>query len=417
MSHSSTASAVNSRKVLVLVSLGLVGGIARASSDELGDNLWMWGHDTGHYDGPVNYARHDYKIPWSAPITMPDACLDMGIPNCCVIRPGMPPPADDYLPPYKKLKRISWLLWNSTKEYCLEKAVKIDNIAAFDLDDFFHDEIVEDERPDGTKVKVRKGVMTLKEIDATRKELSEKAGHPVELRMVLYVHQLCPEILPAVEMMDKILLWTWDGSDIKSMRDNILKFRSIAPNTPINVVFEKKDVFLDSTILSMYDDRTTDGAAIDLNGYDQPIRYMQCQRTAGDGKYGHVTSARKAVLKLCDTGTTERQAEYKFTGNAGIHQAGNYVQKLVGVVSTSKGDLTVSSGGFEFAGNAGWSGTNVVVEGGVLILNSPRAFSTAEAKLVVKDTGKLRLHNAVSTLGAYFGEVWLGPTQLEFNKT
>lgn len=58
-------------RVLALVSLGLVGCIARASSDELGDNLWMWGHDTGHYDGPVNYARHDYKIPWSAPITMP----------------------------------------------------------------------------------------------------------------------------------------------------------------------------------------------------------------------------------------------------------------------------------------------------------------------------------------------------------
>ena len=212
-----------------VVSLCLSGAFAA----ELGDNLWMWGHDTGHYDGPVNYARHDYKIPWSAPITMPDACLDMGIPNCCVIRPGMPPPDDDYLPPYKKLKRISWLLWNSTKEYCLEKAVKIDNIAAFDLDDFFLDEIVEDERPDGTKVKVRKGVMTLKEIDATRKELSEKAGHPVELRMVLYVHQLCPEIVPAVEMMDKVLLWTWNGSDIKSMRDNILKFRSIAPNTPI----------------------------------------------------------------------------------------------------------------------------------------------------------------------------------------
>ena len=51
---------------------------ATAASPRLGDNVWMWGHDTGHYDGPVNYARHDYKIPWSAPITMADACVENG---------------------------------------------------------------------------------------------------------------------------------------------------------------------------------------------------------------------------------------------------------------------------------------------------------------------------------------------------
>ena len=111
--------------------------VAAPRQSRLGDNLWMWGHDTGHYDGPVNYARHDYKIPWSAPITMADACVEMGIPNCCVIRPGMPPPEDDYLTQFSKLSGISWLLWKSTREYCLEKAVRIPNIKAFDLDDFF----------------------------------------------------------------------------------------------------------------------------------------------------------------------------------------------------------------------------------------------------------------------------------------
>ena len=203
------------------------------ASPRLGDNIWMWGHDTGHYDGPVNYARHDYKIPWSAPITMADACVEMGIPNCCVIRPGMPPPEDSYLEQFGKLNSVSWLLWNSTREYCLEKAVKIPNIKAFDLDDFFTAEPDYDVKPDGTKVAVTKGVMTLKEIAETRKALSEKAGHPVELRLVLYTKQLAPGIIPACEAMDKILLWTWDGSDVKSMDANVCRFRSLMPDKPI----------------------------------------------------------------------------------------------------------------------------------------------------------------------------------------
>lgn len=213
--------------------LAILAATAALASPRLGDNLWMWGHDTGHYDGPVNYARHDYKIPWSAPITMADACVEMGIPNCCVIRPGMPPPEDSYLEQFGKLKSISWLLWKSTREYCLEKAVRIPNIKAFDLDDFFLSETVFDVKPDGTKVRVRKGVMTLKEIDETRKALSEKAGHPVEMRLVLYTHQLEPGIIPACEAMDKILLWTWDGKDVKSMDKNVCKFRSLLPDKPI----------------------------------------------------------------------------------------------------------------------------------------------------------------------------------------
>ena len=206
---------------------------AAVASPRLGDNLWMWGHDTGHYDGPVNYARHDYKIPWSAPITMADACVEMGIPNCCVIRPGMPPPEDDYLTQFSKLGGISWLLWKSTREYCLEKAVRIPNIKAFDLDDFFMEYPGVEERPDGTKVRVNKGVMSLREIDETRRELSEKAGHPVELRLVLYTKQLSPTIIPACEAVDTVLLWTWDGRDVKSMGTNVCRFRSLLPDKPI----------------------------------------------------------------------------------------------------------------------------------------------------------------------------------------
>ena len=206
---------------------------ATAASPRLGDNLWMWGHDTGHYDGPVNYARHDYKIPWSAPITMADACVEMGIPNCCVIRPGMPPPEDSYLEPFSKLEGVSWLLWNSTREYCYEKAVNIPNIKAFDLDDFFTEQPAVEEMPDGTKVSLTKGVMTLKEIDEARKALSEKAGHPVQLRLVLYSHQLSPGIIPACEAMDKILFWTWSASDVKAMAQNVCRLRSLLPDKPI----------------------------------------------------------------------------------------------------------------------------------------------------------------------------------------
>ena len=73
--------------------------------DTLRDHCWMWGHDSGFYDGTGEASV--YNIPLSEPITMPDACQYMGIPNVCSVT-WNPPESDEYLKPFEKMKRVSW---------------------------------------------------------------------------------------------------------------------------------------------------------------------------------------------------------------------------------------------------------------------------------------------------------------------
>ena len=86
---------------------GLCGGTDLTQyEDTLRDHCWMWGHDSGYYDGTGPSSV--YNIPLSEPITMPDACAYMGIPNVCAVT--WDPPSDDYLVPFRKMKRVSWVV-------------------------------------------------------------------------------------------------------------------------------------------------------------------------------------------------------------------------------------------------------------------------------------------------------------------
>lgn len=202
----------------------------------LKDCAWMWGHDTGVYDGPGN----GYNIPVSEKIAMPDACLKMGVPNCCGVRWSW---ADrEYLEPFAKLRSFSWVLgsvYNNAFNYFLEHDFmmidQMPNLAAFDLDDIFLDRLppVKALDREGREIRVTYSRPSYAEILKLKDRMGESVCmQRLQLRAVLYARQIRPEIKPVLDLMDTVLFWTWDGKDISKLRDNFAKYREFLPEKP-----------------------------------------------------------------------------------------------------------------------------------------------------------------------------------------
>jgi hypothetical protein len=204
-----------------------------ACDDTLRDHLWMWGHDSGVYDGP----KGPYNIPLSPDISMADAIRYMGIPNVCAIRRGKP--EAEYLRQFQPVKRVAWSLCMSKKkgyEYqefrrdVLGLRETLPNLTGYYLDDFFRFS----DRPGFDRNDEREPApagLSMNELVSLREELG--AGpRPVELAVVLYTHQLCPAIRPAMRHMDTVSLWIWDGSDIRKIGQNFERYRELVPDKP-----------------------------------------------------------------------------------------------------------------------------------------------------------------------------------------
>ncbi len=200
--------------------------------NELRDCLWMWGHETGVYDGPGNH----YKIPVSEPIGMAHACGYMGIPNVCSVRWQTCGKAQ--LWQFREMKRFGWVIGHDAKTYAklypfaAGLVPAYPNLTAFELDDFFDNKPdVLQQDPMGGETLVSPASLTLQELDALKWRMTRLA-HPVELRIVLYARQLKPTIVPALSYADTVLFWTWNGADISKLTDNFRKYRDMMPDKP-----------------------------------------------------------------------------------------------------------------------------------------------------------------------------------------
>ncbi|MDO4576474.1 MAG: hypothetical protein Q4D98_14810 [Planctomycetia bacterium] len=203
-----------------------------AYENRLQDRLWMWGHDSGAYDGPNGV----YNIPLSEPISMPDAIRYMGIPNVSVIRGGTPGP--EYRKPFESVRRITWNLssgsnasYQSLRDYAFGLLDEMPNLIGFDLDDFFHGGPDQKETYDGREYTCRPAALSLAELDALR-ERARGYRRRVELRAVLYSAQLTPSIAPAMEFVDTVALWTWSGPHVMKLAENFHVYREILPKKP-----------------------------------------------------------------------------------------------------------------------------------------------------------------------------------------
>ena len=203
----------------------------QAYGRELRDRLWMWGHETGVYDGPDGI----FGIPVSDPITMPDAIRSMGIPNLCVIRDGTP--GEDYVRAFAEVKRVAWSLAMGTrqsfsrlKDYAFGLREALPNLTGYYLDDFFCFQEKSDFDRDDENTPAP-AVLTVDELAALHAEL-QGGRRRLDLTLVLYVHLLCPAIKRYMEHTDIASLWIWHGTDIAQIDANYRKYRSLVPDKP-----------------------------------------------------------------------------------------------------------------------------------------------------------------------------------------
>ena len=194
-----------------------------AYENNLRDRLWMWGHDSGVYDGP----KGPYNIPLSAPISMADGIKYMGIPNVCVIRGGTP--SETYRQQFKDVKRIAWTLamgsnpsYVGLKNYVFGLRDTMPNMTGYYLDDFFHGK---------PKVETDPAPAALS-MDEMKKLYEETLAYKrrLDLAIVLYTRQIAPSIKPVMKYVDVVSLWIWDGSDIQKIEENFKKYRALVPD-------------------------------------------------------------------------------------------------------------------------------------------------------------------------------------------
>jgi hypothetical protein len=202
-----------------------------AYENNLRDRLWMWGHDSGVYDGPKGV----YNIPLSAPISMADGIRSMGIPNVCVIRGGTPGP--EYRKQFKDVKRIAWNLsggsnksYHALKDYVFGLRDTTPNLTGYYLDDFFRF----GDNPKfnrNSETEPAPAALSLAEMQQLHAEtLAYKRR--LDLAVVLYTHQLCPAVKPVMKHVDLVSLWIWSGADIQKIAANFQKYRALVPDKP-----------------------------------------------------------------------------------------------------------------------------------------------------------------------------------------
>jgi hypothetical protein len=202
-----------------------------AYENNLRDRLWMWGHDPGAYDGPKGV----YNIPLSAPMSMAEGIQSMGIPNVCVIRGGTP--NEEYRKQFKDVKRVAWNLssgsnpsYHALKDYVFGLRDVMPNLTGYYLDDFFRfgDKPAFDRN---SETEAAPAALSMYELKQLREETLAYRRR-LELAAVLYTHELCPAIKPAMKCVDTVSLWIWSGSDIQKIDANFKKYRSLVPDKP-----------------------------------------------------------------------------------------------------------------------------------------------------------------------------------------
>ena len=221
-----------------VVCAGLAFARDNGYAPELRDRCWMWGHDTGAFDGPGN----SYNIPVSDPVTMGEAARWMGVSNVCVVR-WTPADADEkYLDQFATTARLGWLVASayskpeknaSLTEGALRMLDRLPKLTTLELDDFFRLDLPTGSvEIAGVRTPVAHGAYTIDELRRLRARLAERGADAPELRLVLYAKELEGPIAPYFDFVDSVTLWTWDGDDLSSLERNFRRYRELAPAKP-----------------------------------------------------------------------------------------------------------------------------------------------------------------------------------------
>jgi hypothetical protein len=221
----------NAAKVTLMIPAGLSAQRLLAATDLvkarcLRDNFWLWGQNAGSHH--LGSPEHGYRLPGTNRMQPLEGCAFFGIKKCLrvTMKAGPFPPFDGEA---EKLKRLDEVVWSaigargagnlydqdhSDLDAVLEVAGKFPNITGAVLDDFFA----------GTEESGKSvGRHSLASIRSMRERLHAFSKRPLDLWMVWYTYQLNFKVAEYLELCDVITLWTWKGSNLDRLDENIEK--------------------------------------------------------------------------------------------------------------------------------------------------------------------------------------------------
>lgn len=199
------------------------------------DRFWIWGQDPGSHHGVGQGKINTYKLPGINRMDSASGGKYFGIPNCCRVAmvAGPVPPFDAESEKLKDFKQVVWsavgaggVTRNSDDQSdideVLRQAKKYPNVIGAVLDDFFAS--VQGFVKDGKIARHSVG-----SIRSMRDKLHGFSKRRLDLWMVWYAAQLDLDVAEYLELCDVITLWTWSGSELAALDDNIRKFVAKTP--------------------------------------------------------------------------------------------------------------------------------------------------------------------------------------------
>lgn len=198
------------------------------------DNIWLWGQNVGVHHVPAQ--NNPYKLPGVNRMDSVEGCDFFGIDKCCRVAmvDGPFPPFDADSEKMKHLKEVVWSAVGaggltqhnddkSDLDEVLRQAEMYDNISGAVLDDFF-------KSVEGFKTSGSVARHSVASIRSMRDKLHNFPKRKLDLWLVWYSYQLDFDVMEYVELCDVITLWTWKGSELADLDENMAKLLEKTPN-------------------------------------------------------------------------------------------------------------------------------------------------------------------------------------------
>jgi len=195
-------------------------GMAAQKGKTVRDNLWLWSHVSGSYDGM-------FGLPGKSRMTPIEASFYMGIPNVFMLhRNGTPePPLDQFALPFEAVRDVVWGIVGDggqtnekEREMVLDLALHNPKISGVVMDDFFVG------AKDG-----KVAALSLDQIKAIKQRLHPGAKK-LDLWVVLYENQLEPKMSEYLALCEYVQFWTWYGNSLADLKKNFEKARQLSGN-------------------------------------------------------------------------------------------------------------------------------------------------------------------------------------------
>ena len=191
---------------------------------KLKNALWLWGQDAGSHH--VTTTGNFWNLPGANKMNPAEGLKYFGIPNCCrVVMNGKPePPFDRDTEALKDARSVVWSFIGdggsrrNDSDTDLEEVVRMarryPNVSGAIMDDFM--------RPD------RMAIFDPNRVAEFKQRLHTAIlGKPLDFWTVLYTHEIAENILPYLEQVDIVSLWTWDGRDLVNLKENFAKLMAM----------------------------------------------------------------------------------------------------------------------------------------------------------------------------------------------